>query len=120
MMKQITVVQRRMTAAMLQEGNTKLEAILHCLKVTQQTGWRQRRERVPKQAGQSGEEEPSAGRVALPSAWSHSGFHWARQRAPRPAVLVGCEQQNRGLSSGSLTPLSLKIPLQLLLIPTTE
>lgn len=43
MMKQTTVV-LRMTAAMLRKSNTKLEAIPHCLKVKQQTGWRQRKE----------------------------------------------------------------------------
>lgn len=66
MMKQITAVQRHMTAAMLRKSNTKLEAIPHCLKVKQQTGWRQRRRGCANM--QSGEEEPSAGRAALPSA----------------------------------------------------
>ena len=43
MMKQISVVQRHMTDATLRTSGTKLEAIPHCPKVKQQTGWRQRR-----------------------------------------------------------------------------
>lgn len=43
--KQTTMVQWRMAAAVLRKSNTKLEAIPHCLKVKQQTGWRRRRRR---------------------------------------------------------------------------
>lgn len=68
MMKQTTAVQWRMTAAVLRKSNTKLEAIPHCLKVKQQTGWRQRRRGCPNKQGSLGKEEPRAGRAALPSA----------------------------------------------------
>lgn len=43
-----------MTAAMLRKSNTKLEAILHCLKVKQQTGWRQRRRGCANKQGSLG------------------------------------------------------------------
>lgn len=36
-----------MTAAMLRKSNTKLEAIPHCLRVKQQTSWRQNRRGCP-------------------------------------------------------------------------
>lgn len=46
-MKQVMVVQWHMTAAILRTSNTKLAAIPHCLKVKQQTGWRQRSRGCP-------------------------------------------------------------------------
>ncbi len=119
-MKQITVVQQHMTAAMLRKSSTKLEALLHCLKVKQQTGWRQMRRGCPNKQGSLGKK--SQVRVELqcqePGAIQAS---MARQQAPRPAVLVGCEQHNRGFRRGStFTPLVLKIPLQLLCVSSTK
>lgn len=43
----------------------------------------------------------------MPSAWGHSGFHWARRWAPRPAVLVGCERQNQDFLRGIYSNTSL-------------
>lgn len=68
MMNQITVVRRHMTAAMLRKSSTKLEAIPHCLKVKQQTGWKQRRRGCPNKQGSLRKREPSACRAAMPSA----------------------------------------------------
>lgn len=64
MMKQTTVVQWHMTAAMSRKNNTKLEAVPHCLKVKQQTGWRQRSGRRPNKQGSLGKR--SQERVELP------------------------------------------------------
>lgn len=80
MMKQTTVVQWRMTAAMLRMSNTKLEAIPHCLKVKQQTGWRQRRGGCPNKQGSLGKR--SQERVGLhcqaPRAVQASAGHVSR------------------------------------------
>lgn len=77
MMKQITAVRRRMTAAASRQSSTKLGAIPHCFKVKQPTGWRQRRRGCPNKQGSLGKRSQERGepRCQAPGAIQASTGH---------------------------------------------
>lgn len=91
-MIRVKVVQRRMTAVMSRKCSAKASSYAALSQGEATDRLHTEGKRALKQVGQSGEEEPSSGEAA----WSPSGFHRARQRIPRPSVLVGCEQPNTG------------------------